>query len=262
MEFKHVLYEVKDQVAYITLNNPAKRNPLNIETDAELEACLDLCDYDDNVRMLVIRGAGGNFCGGGDLNAMKARIDQGIRGTRPVCRALGQTIIRLRNVKKPTLAWIEGAIAGAGIALALACDFTLIDESSKATFAFVNIGFIPDSGSAYFLAKAVGTVRATDLLMSGRVFTGREGADWGMFTAAFPKEELEAGVQKYIKKYSNGPTVAYANVKTLLNRIQYSEYSLVSQSELELQGECELTHDFAEAVTAFLEKRKPDYQGR
>ena len=262
MEYKHILCEIRAGVAYVTLNNPEKRNPLNIETALELKGCLDVCDYDDAVRMVVLRGAGGNFCGGGDLTAMKARIDQGIRGTRPVCRAMGELMLRLRNTKKPTLAWIEGAVAGAGIALAMACDFSLIDEASKSTFAFVNIGFIPDSGAAYFLAKAVGTVRATDLLMSGRVFTGREGADWGMFTAAFPAQALEGAVQKYIHKYSTGPTVAYANIKSLLNRIQYAEYSAISQSELEMQGECELTHDFSEAVTAFLDKRKPDYQGR
>ena len=141
MEFKHILYEVKDHVAYITLNHPEKRNPLNIETQRELHDAYDLCDYDDEVRVVVIRGAGGNFSGGGDLNVMKQRIDADVRGTRQACRAGAEANLRLRHVKKPVIAWVEGAIAGAGIALALACDFQIVSETSKCLFAFVNIGF-------------------------------------------------------------------------------------------------------------------------
>lgn len=261
MELKYLLFEKKDHVGYITLNRPEKRNPTNVEVAPELVWCFDQCDYDDDIRMVVIRGAGGNFCGGGDIGAMKYRIDNNIRGTRQACRSLGEAMLRLRNVKKPTLAWIEGAVAGAGIALAMACDFTVIAEDCKVTFAFVNIGFIPDSGSSYFLCKAIGYVRATELLMSGKRFTGKDGAEWGVFTEAVPADKLEETVQKYIKKYSKGPTVSYANIKSLINRVNFSEFALINQSEVELQGECELTHDYPEAVNAFLEKRRPEFQG-
>lgn len=262
MELKYLLFEKKDHVAYITLNRPEKRNPINVDVAPELMYCFDESDYDDDIRMVVIRGAGGNFCGGGDLGAMKYRIDNNLRGTRQACRALGAATMRLRNIKKPTLAYIEGAIAGAGIALAMACDFSVIDEASTATFAFVNIGFIPDCGSSYFLNKAVGYVRATDLMMSGKRFTGKQGAEWGMFTEAVPADKLEETVQKYIKKYSHGPTVSYANIKSLINHINFAEFSRINQLELEFQGECELTHDYPEAVNAFLEKRKPEFWGK
>lgn len=261
MELNYILFEKKAHVAYITLNRPEKRNPINVDVAPELMYCFDESDYDDDIRMVVIRGAGGNFCGGGDLGAMKYRIDNNIRGTRQACRALGDATLRLRNVKKPTLAYIEGAIAGAGIALAMACDFTIIDEASTATFAFVNIGFIPDCGCSYFLTKAVGYVRATELLMSGKRFNGRQGADWGMFTEAVPADKLEETVQKYIRKYSNGPTVSYANIQSLINRTNFNEFALINQSEVELQGECEMTRDYPEAVNAFLEKRKPEFHG-
>ena len=98
--------------------------------------------------------------------------------------------------------------------------------------------------------------------MSGRVFTGKEAADWGLFTTSVPGEELENTLQKYIKKYANGPTVAYANIKTMINRVQFPSYSDGLQSEVELQGMCEQTDDFKEAVFAFLEKRKPEFHGR
>ena len=192
MEFKNVLFEKRGSIAFITLNNPEKRNPINIDTHRELRECFDMCDYDDEIRAVVIRGAGGNFSAGGDIRAMKARIDAGIRGTRAVCRIGAETNLRLLNVKKPVIAWIEGAITGAGISLALSCDFQIISETSKCAFSFVNIGFVPDSGAAYLVTRTLGTTKAKELMMSGRFFSGREAADWGLFTEAVPAEELEA----------------------------------------------------------------------
>ena len=262
MEFKNVKFEKKGAVGYITLNNPEKRNPINIDTHQELRECFDLCDYDDEIRAVVIRGAGGNFSAGGDLNAMKARIDAGVRGTRKVCRVGAETNLRLLNVKKPVIAWIEGAITGAGISLALCCDFQIISETSKCAFSFVNIGFVPDSGAACLVMHAVGTTRAKDLLMSGRFFSGKEAAAWGLFTEAVPAEQLEERVNEYVKKYSSGPSVAYAGIKTMINRVQYAAYADGMQAEIDAQGMCELTEDYPEAVTAFLEKRKPVFRGK
>lgn len=262
MSFENVLFEKRCNVAYITLNRPENRNPINIDTHRELRECFDICDYDDDIRAVVIRGAGGNFSAGGDISAMKARIDAGVRGTRKVCRVGAETNLRLLNVKKPVIAWIEGAITGAGISLALSCDFQIISESAKCAFSFVNIGFVPDSGAAYLVTRALGTVRAKELMMSGRFFSGREAADWGLFTEAVPAEELEARVEKYIKKYANGPSVAYAGIKTMINRAQYAAYADGMQTEIDAQGACELTGDYREAVNAFLEKRKPEFKGR
>lgn len=98
--------------------------------------------------------------------------------------------------------------------------------------------------------------------MSGRFFSGREAADWGLFTEAVPAEEVEERVNKYIRKYSSGPSVSYAGIKTMINRAQYAAYADGIQAEIDAQGECELTEDYVEAVTAFLEKRKPQFKGR
>ena len=261
MEFKNVKFESSGSVGYITLNNPEKRNPINVDTHRELRECFDLCDYDPEIRAVVIRGAGGNFSAGGDLNAMKARIDAGIRGTRQVCRIGAETNLRLLNVSKPVIAWIEGAITGAGISLALSCDFQIVSETAKCAFSFVNIGFVPDSGAAYLVTRALGTTRAKDLFMSGRFFSGREAAQWGLFTEAVPEAEVENRVTQYVKKYSSGPAVAYAGIKTMINRAQYAAYADGIQAEIDAQGACELTQDYAEAVTAFLEKRKPVFRG-
>ena len=261
MEFKSILFEKKDSVGYITLNNPEKRNPLNIDVFRDLRECFDICDFDPEIRAVLITGAGGNFSAGGDLNAMKARIDAKIRGTRQACRVGAEANLRLLNLKKPVIARIEGAITGAAISLALCCDFQIISESSKCAFSFVNIGFVPDCGATQLVTRAVGTTRAKDLLMSGRFFSGKDAAQWGLFTEAVPAEELDVRVDAYVQKYSNGPSVAYAGIKTLVNRAQFSAYSDGIQTEIDAQGECELTGDYVEAVTAFLEKRKPEFKG-
>lgn len=262
MAYEHILFEVKDHVGYITLNNPTKKNPVPNPAKKELIRLFDICDFDDNIRAVVIRGAGGCFSAGGDLNAMRDRLERGERGTRYNCRLGSEMNLRLRNVKKPTIACVEGAIAGAGMSLALSCDFQVVASDTKCTLAFVNIGYVPDSGATWLVTKAVGQVRATELFMSGKRFSGQQAAEWGLFTEAVPPEQLEERLARYIEKYSNGPTVAYGNIKTLINRCVYSDWSSGMYSEVELQGECEQTEDFREAVFSFFDKRKPNFQGK
>ena len=252
----------EDGVAYITLNDPANLNPVNAQSMKDLVECLNYCEETSSVRVVVIRGAGGHFSAGGDVKGIKARLDQGINTTKSGIRIGGEFIMRLKTINKPTIAWIEGAAAGVGMSIALACDFSIAAEDTKMVFAFVNIGYVPDGGIAYMLSRAVGTTRATDLLMSGRRFTAAEAKNWGMITEAVPKEELEATVQKYIKKYANGPGVAYANIKALINRSCFNDLNQCMQNEVSAQYECSISKDHREAVTAFVEKRKPIFTGK
>lgn len=262
MSYEFITFDVRDHVGYITLNNPTRKNPVPNPAKKELIRLFDICDFDDDIRAVVLRGAGGCFSAGGDLNAMKERLEKGERGTRYNCRLGSEMNLRLRNVKKPTIACIEGAIAGAGMCLALSCDFQIAAADTKCTLAFVNIGYVPDSGATWLVTRAVGHVRATELFMSGKRFTGQQAADWGLFTEAVPHEQLEERLSKYIDKYSHGPTKAYANIKTLINRCVYPDWASGTYSEVELQGELEQTDDFREAVFAFFDKRKPEFRGK
>ncbi len=262
MNFQNIIFEVVGSTAYITINLPDKRNPVNNTTKAELLEAFDACDFNDEIRAVVLRGAGGVFSAGGDLAAMKARIDAGERGTRISCRLGAEMNLRLRNIKKPTIAYVEGAVAGSGMCLALSCDFQIVSEDAKMSFSFVNIGYVPDSGATYLVTRAVGTVRATELLMSGRRFTGREAADMGLVTLAVPHSEMEAKLTEYIEKYSNGPTTAYGFIKTMINRASFAAYADGMESEIEYQGICEQTDDFKNAVTSFFEKKKPSFTGK
>lgn len=176
-EYEDVLLEREDNVATILLNNPANMNPVTVSTMDHLVDALTLCEEDDTVRVIVLRGAGGNFSAGGNVKGMKERLDKGINTTKEGIRAGGEFMMRLRTINKPTIAWIEGAAAGAGMSMALCCDFALAAEDAKMVFAFVNIGFVPDCGITHMLTKNVGRARATDLLMGGRRFTGADAAN-------------------------------------------------------------------------------------
>lgn len=253
--------DIQDRVAYITFDDPQHMNPINADAMRDLIQCLNFCEGDDQVRMVVFRGAGGNFSAGGNIKGMKERLDQGINTTKSGIRAGGELIMRVRQIRKPTLAWIEGAAAGVGLSIAMACDFSLADEACKMTFAFINIGFIPDGGIVYLLSRAVGTTRATELLMSGRRFTGADARDWGLITDAVPSEHLEALVQKYINKYTNGPSVAYEQLKGLINNACYGELGACMQNEVYAQHICSQSEDHREAIHAFVEKRRPVFKG-
>lgn len=261
-EYEDVLLEREDNVATILLNNPANMNPVTVSTMDHLVDALTLCEEDDTVRVIVLRGAGGNFSAGGNVKGMKERLDKGINTTKEGIRAGGEFMMRLRTINKPTIAWIEGAAAGADMSMALCCDFALAAEDAKMVFAFVNIGFVPDCGITHMLTKNVGRARATDLLMGGRRFTGADAAKWGMITAAAPKEELEDLVKKYIKKYSQGPAVAYAQIKRMINSCTMRELNACMQEEVEAQFICSKTEDYRIAVEAFCEKKKPEFVGR
>ncbi len=262
MTFEFVLFEEKDHVGYITLNNPAQMNPVTVEVAEDLIKCLNYCEEHDSVRVIVLRGAGGNFSAGGNVKAMKERLDKGINTTKKGIRAGGEFIMRLKTISKPTIAWIEGAAAGVGCSMAMACDFSIAAEDAKMVFAFINIGFIPDGGIVCMLHKAVGAARTTELLMSGRKFSGAEAAGWGVVTKAVPADQLEETVRNYIAKYVSGPTVAYGQLKNLINQNCYPELNACMQNEVGAQYICSTSEDYREAVNAFVEKRKPNFKGK
>lgn len=260
-KLEYVDFELKDSVAYITMNNPEKMNALTAESAESLVTILNLCSDSDEVRVIVLRGANGNFCGGGDIKGMKYKVENNCTETRPGLRKNNAVILSIINNAKPVVAWLEGAVAGGGLSMALACDFSYAEETSKFVFAFVDIGFIPDMGSSLMLTRNVGAAKAKELVMLGSRFTGREAADWGIITKAVPKEELEAVVGKTVGKLAKGPALAYERMKRLMNRNLYDGLEDAMENEGEYQYQLCKTQDHAEAIHAFFEKRKPEFRG-
>lgn len=262
MDLTKITLEKQAGISFITLNDPDNRNSLSGKTIDELNWCLDECGDDASVRVIILRGAGQAFSAGGNVKSMLERIESGTADYRPGIRKLGMIFSKLRNIRKPIIASIHGAAAGGGLNLALGCDFRVAADDTKFVFAFANIGLIPDVGGPLPLVKAVGVAKATELLMTGRMFSANEALDWGLVNEIVPLDQLEAATMKLATKLANGPTVAYGCIKAMINRSAYAELSMELDCEAEYQALCSKTEDHKEGITAFVEKRKPVFKGR
>ncbi|MPM19959.1 1,2-epoxyphenylacetyl-CoA isomerase [bioreactor metagenome] len=265
---KFVLCEKNDTVGTVTLHDPEKMNAFSQPLVAELTEALETMWYDSAIRAVIIRGSGGNFSAGGDLKGMKARVDCHRQGLEPPSdvgrnmRGLNRLVLTVRRTNKPVIAQLEGAVAGGGLGLAMACDFSIAEEGCKFVFAFSNIALAPDMGATLLLSRRVGVPKATELMMTGCRFSGRQAADWGIVTEAVPAQELEPRVLSLARKLSNGPTCSYAAVKEAINRNAYGGLEAALEAEVAVQSRLARSEDHMEAVTAFLEKRAASFQGK
>jgi len=257
----------QDAIGWITLNDPPKRNALSVPMARELTGALKRFWTDESIRAVVLRGTGGYFCAGGDVMSMKRRVDALREGRAPEADtrismwALNEAILALRDIPKPVIAWIEGAAAGGGMSLAMACDFSLVQEDAKMVFAFAGVGMAPDLGSSVMAPSRVGAARAADLFMTGRRFTGAQAAQWGLVTGAWPAQELENEVRGLANRLAAGPARTYAEIKLALNRTMFAGLRDAMAQEVESAERLSRTADHAEAVCAFLEKRAPVFTG-
>lgn len=262
MKLDKIIYNKKDQIAWIILNDPSIRNPITGPMADELEYCINDCADDPEVRAVVIQGMGKSFSAGGNLQIMKQRIDAGNSNNRSSIRKLAAIFNRIREMGKPVIASIQGSAAGAGLSLALACDFRIVTQDCKFTMAFINIGFIADMCSVHSLLKAIGVPRTSDLLFTGRLFSAEEAYQWGLVNQLVASAEQEKATQEFATRMANGPTIAYQYLKKMINQIAYQDVQITMSNELEYQFLCSKTADHKEGVFAFLEKRQPIFTGK
>ena len=254
-----VLLHKENGVGFITLNRPDKYNSYNREMALTLQAHLDDCATDDNIRCIYITGAGKGFCSGQDLseatNPTPEEFEQIIREN------YNPTITRIRTVEKPVIAAVNGVAAGAGANIALACDIVLAAESASFIQAFSKIGLIPDSGGTYFLPRLVGMQRAAALMMTGDKVMAADAVAMGMIYKSFPDETFESESKKIAFNLAQMPTKGIGLTKLLLNKTFGNDLQQQLEQEIEHQVQAGQTYDFGEGVQAFLEKRKPVFRG-
>ncbi|MDQ3963567.1 MAG: enoyl-CoA hydratase-related protein [Actinomycetota bacterium] len=259
-----ISYTRSDGIGTITLDRPDVLNAFDDELGfAALEA-VEKAAGDDEVRCIVITGAGRAFCAGEDLGALAADYE---KGSVP---DLGKTLtdrynplIRaIRSAPKPVVAAVNGVAAGAGASIALACDARIASEHAKLVVAFVNVGLVPDSGALWFLSRMLGTARAWQLASTGRAVKADEALALGLFDEVVAADGFEAVWREYAAKLAAGPTRAYALAKELLN--DAAERSLNDQLDAEVNAQTAAgrTDDHLEGVQAFLGKRPPKFTGR
>ncbi len=263
---------VAQGVATLTMNRPEARNALTGEMQAALFEAIPRLAADPAVRVVVLTGAGGAFCAGGDVKgfaaaAGRAETDKngegfnvearvhGLRRAMEVCRWL-------HEMPKPTLAVIPGAAAGAGLSLALACDARIAAEDAKLTTAFSKVGLAGDYGGSYFLTHLVGAAKARELYFTAAVILGAEAAALGIVNKAVPADELAAAAGDYARRLAGLPTVAIGYMKRNLNAAQHATLAEVLDLEAMNMVRTLMTRDHKAASVAFVEKRKPVFHGR
>lgn len=256
-----ILLTIERGIARITLNRPEVFNSFNREMALALQNVLDDCASNDEVRAIVLTGNGKAFCAGQDLKEVTTpELNPGFRII--LDEHYAPIITRLRNIEKPVIAAVNGVGAGAGANIALACDVIIASEVASFIQAFSKIGLVPDSGGTYFLPRIVGFQKALALAMLADKISAKEAEDMGMIYKAVSAKEFEAFVEKIAVKMANMPTKALGLIKKAFNASLTNNLEEQLALESDLQITASETEDYNEGVTAFLEKRKPNYKGR
>lgn len=260
MESPAVLYEKKGNVAQITLNRPDVFNAFNDDQSYQLQDALKQAGKDDEVRVVVLTGAGKAFCSGQDLKAIAGSKNRSL--SESLYKRYNPIIRAMRDMPKPIIGRINGVAAGAGASLALACDFIIAAEHVSLIEVFVNVGLVPDSGSSYFLPKAISPARAFEMCTMAQKVTAQQALEWGLINRVVAAEGLDEEVAKVADFYANAPTLAIGMIKKMLNKATHSDLETMLQYEAYCQEIAGRSEDYREGVTAFNEKRKPEFKGK
>jgi len=258
-------------VAWLTLNRPERKNSVSPELRDELIAALDEARSDEEVRCIVITGSGDAFCAGVDLS--RSKVTSGAakgEQTRPDLRAIReamkrgfQRVIRtIWELDKPVVASVNGVAAGGGAQLALVCDLVIASESARFIEIFVKRGLAVDSGGGWLLPRLVGLAKAKELVFFGDPISAPDALAAGLINKVVPPAELEAATREWAERLARGPTRSIGASKTLLNRALQTDLDAAFEEEATAQALVSQTHDFAEGVRAFAEKRDPEFRGR
>ena len=252
-----------DGVRTLTLNRPKAYNSLTVELKERLLAALRAAAADDGVRAVVITGSGKAFCAGQDLKEHVGLLQAGDPAPLQTVSKHYNPIVRtIVEMPKPVIAAVNGPAAGAGAAFAYASDLRIAASSANFLMAFANVGLGPDSGASWSLQRLIGYGRAAELMLLARTVDAEEALRLGLVGEVVPDEELAARAQKIAAKLANGPTVAYAKIKSTLSAATESTLEEALAAEDAAQSALGATADHAEAVEAFVTKRKPVFQGK
>lgn len=263
MEYQHLIFEVNQGVAVVSLNRPETLNSFHEAMHKELHAALDAISNNPEIRALLLTGEGRGFCAGQDL------ADPMVKPADPmpdlgvaIEQYYNQTIKKLSSLPIPVICAVNGIAAGAGANIPLACDLVIAARSAKFIQAFCKIGLLPDSGGTWSLPRLVGMARAKQLAMLGDVLTAEQAVDWGLIYKVVDDEALRDEALKLAQHLASQPTSGLAKIKQALDASQHNSLDEQLDLELQLQREAGASDDYREGVMAFIEKRPAKFTGR
>ena len=262
MSYETLTFDVADNVATITLNRPDNANALTKRMAEELFDVATICDWQPDIRAVVLTSTGKMFCAGGDLKEFDGQGEDIAAFISSTATPLHNAITRFQRMDAPLVMAVNGTAAGAGFSLALCGDYILAAREAKFVCAYTASGLSPDGSSTYFLAKHVGLLRAKELVLTNRVLTADEAMNWGMVSRVVEGDELAAEAAKLATSFATGPTKAYGASKRLL----LSAYEASIETQLENETVCiasmTRTEDGRSGIHAFANKQKPAFKGK
>ncbi|WP_231512460.1 enoyl-CoA hydratase family protein [Paucibacter sp. KBW04] len=260
---QHFAWEQRGAVGVITLNRPERKNPLTFESYAELRDLFRTLSYVDEVRAIVVQGAGGNFCSGGDVHEIIGPLTKmSMPDLLAFTRMTGDLVKAIRACPQPVISSIDGVCAGAGAIIAMASDLRVGTARSKTAFLFTRVGLAGcDMGACSLLPRIIGQGRASDLLYSGRSLGGEEALAWGFLNRLVEAEAVLENSVQWAQEIAAGPSFGHAMTKKMLHQEWAMGVDEAIESEAQAQAICMMTQDFHRAYHAFVAKQRPEFKG-
>ena len=265
---EHLIAKIENNVGYLIMNRPEARNAMSSEMNGALQEKIAEFELDEEVRCVVLTGAGNAFCAGGDVKGMNAKnkgdsekdtIDKAIHRQRDNQRG---TSGKLYKMPKPTIASLPGAAAGAGLSYALSCDLRIMSSTAFMTTAFAKVGFSGDYGGTYFMSQLIGSAKARELYFLSDRVSAEEALSLGLTNWVVDADNLEAKTKEFAEQLATGPSVAYRYMKENLNRAMNGDVDECLDIEATHHVHCGQTTDHKNAVKAFVEKQQPKFSGK
>jgi 2-(1,2-epoxy-1,2-dihydrophenyl)acetyl-CoA isomerase len=258
-----VLEQVEDGLAILTLNRPDRMNAINTEMAVALNEKLTAISIDKNIHAVVITGAGKAFCAGGDLKEIwEGRQKNNVEDLEPLLRAGMGAVLKMRTMRQPIVAAVNGAAAGAGMNIALAADVRFASDVASFGETFAKVGLFPDYGGTFFLPQLVGPAKAAELLYNGDMFDAKTALQLGVVNRLVAADKLMDEAKNFAMGIVHGPRMASRALKQVLYGNHRAELTKALEYEVEEQMRCFASEDCAEGLRAFFEKRKPNFQGK